>query len=612
MPAESSTNDAQTPRVDARSPAGAVSRAWPYALILCIGCLILLPQLGSFGFWDPWEPKYVESVREMLERDSYFIPYYRDEVRLTKPILTYWGILAGSAVFGLNELGARIVGVLFAVGSMLILYYAVSRLRGRRAGLLSALILGTSPLFYFLARQATPDIYLLTSLGSAWALFGLALFGPARRRTLHYVASYACFALAVLAKGPIVAGALFFGPLIFYALVRADTVAAWLPGSRADRLRLLRLGICAVMLVPAYAAAVIGILHAAGSAAPRFALLSVATAGAVVAVWALVREASRIAPDLGRRCGRQVLLFAVTVLVVAGPWHLVVFFFQEASYLADFIVKHNVRRIGTEINSSGIADFYLRPMIFGLFPWSCFLPLTLLPLFRRRAGEQLRERGLEIFLVLAAVVTFVAFSIPVTKFPYYLAPILIPAATLIGISLDDLLRARREVIAKVAALVALLLYLPPMVDLLREGNVKYLIGSFTVKRFVPDASAAGVPFAVLLVSGAILLAAFALFARQLQRGDVHPPAQPAQDDEAALPIVARVPDRRRADRVSRPDQARGLFLHRVRGDLPRQQAARPGVHFCRSPRLRHRRTVPARGAGAALPSGPSRAAPADR
>ena len=146
------------------------------------------------------------------------------------------------------------------------------------------------------------------------------------------------------------------------------------------------------------------------------------------------------------------LLFAVTVLVVAGPWHVVVFFFQEESYLADFIVKHNVRRIGTEINSSGIADFYLRPMIFGLFPWSCFLPLTLLTLFRGRVGEQLRERGLELYLMLAAVVTFVAFSIPVTKFPYYLAPILVPAAVLIGISLDGLLLARRAVIAKVATL----------------------------------------------------------------------------------------------------------------------------------------------------------------
>ena len=56
--------------------------AWPYALLVFLGLFILLPKLGDYGFWDPWEPKYGVTVREMLERDSYVVPYYRNEVRL--------------------------------------------------------------------------------------------------------------------------------------------------------------------------------------------------------------------------------------------------------------------------------------------------------------------------------------------------------------------------------------------------------------------------------------------------------------------------------------------------------------------------------------------------
>ena len=48
---------------------------WPWALLLAAGSFVLLPRLGAYGFWDPWEPKYAEAAREMLERRTYFVPY---------------------------------------------------------------------------------------------------------------------------------------------------------------------------------------------------------------------------------------------------------------------------------------------------------------------------------------------------------------------------------------------------------------------------------------------------------------------------------------------------------------------------------------------------------
>ncbi len=204
-----STVDAQVATV---SPTGGWwKRSWPYALILLVGGFVLLPELGQFGFWDPWEPKYAEAAREMAERDSYVVPYYRDAVRLTKPILVYWGILLGSALFGLDEFGARIVGVGFALASMAGVFYAVSLLRGRRAGLLAALVLATLPQFYFISRQAMPDVYLFTTLGTGLLFLALGLFGPDRRRTPHFVIAYVGFALALLAKGPVIVGTIVVG-----------------------------------------------------------------------------------------------------------------------------------------------------------------------------------------------------------------------------------------------------------------------------------------------------------------------------------------------------------------------------------------------------------------
>jgi 4-amino-4-deoxy-L-arabinose transferase-like glycosyltransferase len=191
------------PRIESEprssSLAGFARAAWPWALTIALGLFVLLPALGDYGFWDPWEPKYAESAREMRERGSWIVPYYRGDVRLTKPILVYWGVLAGSAVFGQDEFGARIVGVLLAALTVCATYYGVSLLRGRKAGLFAAGVLATVPQFYFIARQAMPDVYLFTSIGCALLFFALGLYGPASRRTLHFILSYVGLSLAILA-----------------------------------------------------------------------------------------------------------------------------------------------------------------------------------------------------------------------------------------------------------------------------------------------------------------------------------------------------------------------------------------------------------------------------
>jgi len=93
----------------------ALNRPWVPALaLLLIGFALTLPWLGNSGLWDPWEPKYAQTAREMGERGDWVVPHYREDPRLVKPPLTYWMIGASQSLFGVTEFAARLPGALLA------------------------------------------------------------------------------------------------------------------------------------------------------------------------------------------------------------------------------------------------------------------------------------------------------------------------------------------------------------------------------------------------------------------------------------------------------------------------------------------------------------------
>jgi 4-amino-4-deoxy-L-arabinose transferase-like glycosyltransferase len=593
-----------------------ITGAWPYLVVLALGATLLLSRLGDYGLWDPWEPKYAQSAREMLERGSYAVPYFLDEVRLTKPILTYWGVLAGYALFGINELGARFAGACMAIVSMLGVLYAVWRTHGRRAGLLCACLLGTVPQFLFLARQSTPDVYLLTSLGMGLVFFALGLFGPRARRNLHFGISYLGLALAVLAKGPVIVGVIFGGTLAIYGLAYPGFQDLWSRESRGETLRFTfgvsgvavafglfaplaflfgtspewwwysdqgradvaglrdrildsvsRFGADTILLAALACAGAVAAWRSSARRAPtnrwaivRTIVLAAAALASLVALFAaavpnrilagallgmgaaawvgtrlvvrFVRQPTvwtRLQPALRPLTG-QLLLFLAVFVAVAGPWHLAIFVEAQSGYFTDFIIKHNLHRAGETINRTGASDAYLGVLLYGYFPWSCLIPIGLASLVRWRDPRAFRSQGFEVFLLAAVLVTFVAFSASSTKFPHYLAPLLIPLAVLLGLTLDSMLD-RRWPATTLARLAAAALCFPLVLDLTRRNGAEHFLSSFTVKQDVPSDVAPGTTFVVLLWAifgcwlltavlrtrwmGVVLLAASALLAGYL-------------------------------------------------------------------------------------------------
>jgi hypothetical protein len=129
-----------------------------------------------------------------------------------------------------------------------------------------------------------------------------------------------------------------------------------------------------------------------------------------------------------------------------------------------------------------------------------------------RGRQGARTVSLETYLLLSCVVTIAAFSSAVTKFAHYLAPALIPTATLIGVTLDRLLRLRNRSLARIAWATALIGFVVLAKDLLVEFGTIYLIGAFTIKRWVPEDTAPGLFFTGILAAFALILLA-SMFSR---------------------------------------------------------------------------------------------------
>ena len=63
---------------------------WALLLVVGVAVGVILPLLGATGFFDPWETNYAEVAREMVVRDDYLYPYWKDAHFFSKPILLFW------------------------------------------------------------------------------------------------------------------------------------------------------------------------------------------------------------------------------------------------------------------------------------------------------------------------------------------------------------------------------------------------------------------------------------------------------------------------------------------------------------------------------------------
>jgi len=158
--------------------------------------------LGRAALANPDEGRYAEIPREMVASGDWVTPRLDGVDYFEKPPLMYWAVAAELKAFGPGEGALRAVPAGFALAGVLLTYAAARTLRGRGAGVASAVVLGTSLIYFAHARLLILDTAVAVLMSAALFCFilGVRETSPDRRRWLFY-GLYASAALATLTKG---------------------------------------------------------------------------------------------------------------------------------------------------------------------------------------------------------------------------------------------------------------------------------------------------------------------------------------------------------------------------------------------------------------------------
>jgi 4-amino-4-deoxy-L-arabinose transferase-like glycosyltransferase len=173
----------------------------------------------SIYFLD--EAKNAGCAMEMYQEGEWIVPVFNNELRTDKPVLHYYFMKAGYALFGITPMGARIFSSLMGVLTVLSVFYYVKKIVNEQAAFYSSLILIASIQFAVQFHLAVPDPYLLFFLTTGWLSFYYGWHFHSRK---HYYFFYLCVSLAFLTKGPV---AILFSGLIVLLFLLVQRNFTW-------------------------------------------------------------------------------------------------------------------------------------------------------------------------------------------------------------------------------------------------------------------------------------------------------------------------------------------------------------------------------------------------
>lgn len=428
------------------SSASPSTERWSLLVVIGVACGVILPLLGATGFFDPWETNYAEVAREMVVRDDYLYPFWKDAYFFSKPVLLFWLTAPLYALVGADapgpmphsvELLGRLPSALLGIAVVVVGYVVARRFWSRRAAMVGALALATTPMWAFLSRQAITDMpYVsLTSLG-------LLLLAPT---LLHDDDERARLQALPLPRGVLALIAVCVVPQLW----QIARTGAFL--HRAQNEAVVRV-VVGVVVVGAAAAFVWFLAKRARdplfhAACVCFALsvlakgpVGVAIAGVVVVV--------AVAAAFGARAVLALLVHPALVtglavfFAVGAPWPLTMLAFdgvddQRKTWFQRFVLYDLLGRVGAGVHGDrGGVEYYVKYIGVGMLPWSGFVPFAFFDAVS--AVRQRMTAGLDqsarftLYLGVWAFVCFCFFAGTTTKFHHYILPFIVPAAFLVG------------------------------------------------------------------------------------------------------------------------------------------------------------------------------------
>ncbi|MBS1122257.1 MAG: 4-amino-4-deoxy-L-arabinose transferase and related glycosyltransferase of family-like protein, partial [Deltaproteobacteria bacterium] len=235
------------------------------AFVVMVSLAILVPGIWSYSLVDPWETHYGEVAREMLQDDDlvhtkwtgcYMCEPGENEGFRSKPVLMFWMMAAGLTAVGVGDgggysgemvasawtmVGIRLPFLLSAVAGLALMWWMLARLIGRRAAWLGLLVVGSTPMFCMIARNAIPDMPMVACTIGALSLFARAVADGERPVTVlgrlwkGTVAIDARHVVLAIAGGFVLVQAVYYGAYFTRMPLsgvtgRVPNPAFWLPG----------------------------------------------------------------------------------------------------------------------------------------------------------------------------------------------------------------------------------------------------------------------------------------------------------------------------------------------------------------------------------------------
>lgn len=477
--------------------------------LLVLVSLLYLPMLGSHALSDPWETHYGEVSREILARNDWISLWWaQDGWFWSKPVLDFWIQALCMSLFGVRHAPGQMLSVaaegrmpwpewavrmpifMLSLLAIYLLYKAVSKLFGRRAGFLGGLVLATVPQWFLVSHQTMTDMPFVATMAGAMALFMLGVHSdPDEEARVYELRIGASLSLRLsafhLLSVAVVACAL---PQILYLLSRhieiglspfdirlhGDVFTAGsagncgLPGNEACRRATPVVGGLYPWLQAALWAQALGMLLYLNWGERRIsrlyfmgawflaALSTMAKGPAGIGLPVLCAIAYLIVSKRGRDLLRmEILSGALILLVVAMPW-FVAMYARHGQPFTDRLLFHDMfKRAFTHVHDTNEGDdvsfrFYVWQLGYALFPWTGLVPVGLSAWLSRREdkkdGDFIASRKTDGCVMLGTwfLFAFALFSLMLTKFHHYILPAIPPAAMLVGIALDEMLGAGKS------------------------------------------------------------------------------------------------------------------------------------------------------------------------
>jgi 4-amino-4-deoxy-L-arabinose transferase-like glycosyltransferase len=190
-------------------------------IVFLLAVIVYSSNIWGVSIYFLDEAKNSGCAMEMYQEGEWIVPVFNNELRTDKPVLHYYFMKAGYALFGITPMGARIFSSLMGVLTVLSVFYYVRKIINEQAAFYSSLILIASIQFAVQFHLAVPDPYLLFFLTTGWLSFYYGWHSDSRK---HYYLFYLCVSLAFLTKGPV---AILFSGLIVLLFLLVQREFTW-------------------------------------------------------------------------------------------------------------------------------------------------------------------------------------------------------------------------------------------------------------------------------------------------------------------------------------------------------------------------------------------------